>query len=202
MRPKSMIHNTGRLKNLQIYSKMIGIRNSFYSNSEMKSAPPRGKSPSSPNTQAQERGQGQTVYKDSIHGNNSGNKWGDRRQRHLTSLCNNNPGGQVLFSKKGVSDIGHASVTDFRRNFATPRAGNRAPQVQGCLSHRWGSSRGTEITAVEHTPSVPPAPRRNSQERVTQSLPLHLPSLMGPDLETFSLETFRKCPQDAGRIKW
>ena len=151
----------------------------------MKSAPPRGKSPSSPNTQAQERGQGQTVYKDSIHGNNSGNKWGGRRQRYLTSLCNNNPGGQVLFSKKGVSDIGHASVTDFRRNFATPRAGNRAPQVQGCLSHRWGSSRGTEITAVEHTPSVPPAPRRKVRRESDSVATTALAFSDGPRLRNF-----------------
>lgn len=70
-----------------MYSKMTGMRNSFYSHGRMKSAPLGGKVP--PTKHSPMSGQKEVILQDcEVSGTNSGNNWGDRCQVYLTSVWN------------------------------------------------------------------------------------------------------------------
>lgn len=103
-------------------------------------------------------------------------------------------GGQLLSSKKGISDVGHAAVADFRRNLSTPQVQNREAS-QAMPQTQMGKETSLFLGLPEAlkqglwnslTPTVRFVPTGHSEKRVNQTLSLQLPPLISPNLKTFS----------------
>lgn len=87
-------------------------------------------------------------------------------------------GGQLLSSKKGISDVGHAAVADFRRNLSTPQVQNREAS-QAMPQTQMGKETSLFLGLPEAlkqglwnslTPTVRFVPTGHSEKRVNQTL--------------------------------